>query len=349
MTLEKPKIPPQIIVDAHQKIARQALLYGDDYLRHPLALGMRPSVAGLPDALLGRLAVVFAAITTTRAPNTAKQLRFEQYDTPRGAYEQALAQWDYYQRLSDTTSQVWLLREAADLHHVLETWQPDTPLNLRRQGLVVTLSGADPILEPRQFEEWYARGVRCVALAYAPTRYSGDCEARGDGLSKQGYELLEVLADYQAIVDLVRISEKGFFEVLDRYDGPLMASAARLEDKSRKSDALSPTMIRRLAERDGVIALRLHHMARFSNTPPSLHTVAQQIDAVCQWTGSSAHVALGSDLNGLYSLHDAPHGLDTTGGLWKLRQALYERGFSAADVEAIMAGNLLRLVQRALP
>jgi membrane dipeptidase len=352
MTLETPKIPPQIVVDAHQKIALQTLLSGIDYLRHPLAQGHAPAAAGLPDALLGRVAVVFAACVTIARPKSASARFVMHYDHPREAYRAALRQWEVYQRLADTHSQVWLLHAAADLHQVLQTWQPNTPLNARRQGLLLTLTGADPILEPRQFEEWYARGVRCVGLAYAPTRYSGDCEARADGLSKQGHALLEVLADYQVIVDLARISEKGFFEVLDRYDGPLLISHARLADKAHHADAISRSMACRLAARDGVVALRLLHLSealRPHGRRPALRVIAEMVDMVCQWTGSSAHVAIGSDLASPQSLEDAPLDIDTTGDLWKLWALLEAYGFSAADVEAIMAGNLLRLLRRALP
>lgn len=352
MTLEKPKIPPQIIVDAHQKIALQTLYNGVDYLRHPLALPLGHSGAGLPDALLGRVAVVFAAIVTLARPKQQPAVPSMHYDTPQQAYQAALRQWDSYQALADKTGQIWLIQTAADLEQVLSTWQPDVPLNVRRQGLLLTLTGADPILEPRQFEEWYARGVRCVGLAYTPTRYSGDCEARADGLSKQGYELLEVLADYQTIVDLQRLSEKAAHETLDRYDGPLLISHARLLDKAQHSDAIRRTTIQRLAERDGVIALRLIHLSeavRSHSRRPPLRVIAEMVDTVCQWTGSSAHVAIGSDLASPGSLEDAPLDVDTTGDLWKLHRLLEAYGFSPADVEAIMAGNLLRLVRRALP
>ncbi len=352
MTLEKPEIPPRIVVDAHQKIALQTLYSGVDYLRHPLTLPPGRSGAGLPDALLGRVAVVLAAIVTLARLKKYEASPAMHYDTPKQAHQVALRQWDVYQGLADKTDQIWLVQTAADLNQVLSTWQPDVPLNQRRQGFVLSLSGADPIFEPRQFEDWYARGVRCVGLAYTPTRYSGDCDARGDGLSQEGRELLDVLADYRIIVDLQRLSAKAAYEILDRYDGPLLVSHARLENRAQHSDAISRHMIQRLAERDGVAALRLIHLSDAvcsGNRRPPLRVIAEMVDRVCQWTGSSAHVAIGSDLASPSSLEDAPFDVDTTGDLWKLHQLLEGYGFSVEDVTAIMAGNLLRLLRRALP
>ncbi len=351
MTLEKPEIPPRIVVDAHQKIALQALYSGVDYLRHPLTLPPGRSGAGLPDALLGRVAVVLAAIVTLSRAKQHPASPAMHYDTPKQAHQVALRQWDVYQALADKTDQIWLIQTAADLDQVLSTWWPDVPLNQRRQGFVLSLSGAEPILEPRQFEEWHARGVRCVGLAYTSTRYSDDCDARGEGLSKAGRELLDVLADYRTIVDLQRLSAKAAHEILDRYDGPLLVSHARLEDRAQHSDAISRHMIQRLAERDGVAALRLLHLSDAvcsGHRRPPLRVIAEMVDRVCQWTGSSAHVALGSDLASPSSLEDAPFDVDTTGDLWKLARLLDGYGFSAEDVAAIMAGNLLRLLRQAL-
>lgn len=352
MTLESSEILSSIIVDAHQKIALQALHQDADYLRHPLTL-LPPPGAGLPDALLGRVAIVFASIMTASRPVTKPNRFFMFYDRPHEAEQAALKQWDYYQRLADSSSQVWLLRDAAELQHVLETWREGTPLNVRRQGLVLALNGADPIREPRHFDAWYERGVRCVGLAYSSTQYSGNCKAHEEGLTRQGYALLDVLADYKVIVDLARISQKGYYQVLDHYDGPLLVSHARLEDRIEHVDALNARAVRRLAERGGVVALLVYPFAEGLVMDDScrlpLRAMAQLFDTVCQWTGSSAHVAIGSNLaSGFPVSYLLPAEIDTIGDLWKLRAALEDFGFSAADVTAILAGNLIRLLQQVL-
>jgi membrane dipeptidase len=352
MALENTQPTPQIIIDAHQKIAHQALYLGHDYLRHPLALGEQPSVAGLPDALLGRLALVFASIWTL-PQEKGRQSVLPRYKTPRQAYELALRQWDYYQRLVDNSSQIWLVRSASDLDQVLQTWQPDTPLNERRQGLLLALSGADPILEPRQFDEWYERGVRCVGLAYLETRYSGSASEDNIGLTLLGFKLLDVLAEHQVLLDLARISRRSFLEALDRYDGPLLISHTHgertIDDEEDDEDNISfRHLVCRLAERDGVVGVTARHPSNRSKKA-SLDTLVERIDRICQWIGSSDHTAIGSNLIPSIAEVAAPKDIETTGDLWKVRQALARRGYQPADVEAILAGNWLRLLRRALP
>ena len=77
-----------------------------------------------------------------------------------------MQQLDYYQRLADETDKIRLIQSEADLDKVLATWADGTEISDHRQGLVILMEGADPILEPRQFEEWYERGVRLVGLAW---------------------------------------------------------------------------------------------------------------------------------------------------------------------------------------
>jgi microsomal dipeptidase-like Zn-dependent dipeptidase len=55
------------------------------------------------------------------------------------------------------------------------------------------------------------------------------------------------------------------------------------------------------------------------------------------------HVALGSDFDGAVTTP-----FDVT-GLPTLTTSLVEAGFSPSDIEAIMGGNLLRLLTNALP
>ena len=52
------------------------------------------------------------------------------------------------------------------------------------------------------------------------------------------------------------------------------------------------------------------------------------------------HVGLGSDFDGIDC---SPQGLDSAADLPKITQALYERGYKAADLDKILGGNLMRV------
>jgi membrane dipeptidase len=357
-----------IVVDAHQDIAYNALCYGRDY-RHsaleirrkendPALLARRGrATIGLPDALLGRVALVFSTLFV--APFDPKEADKPwsgfTYKTPQQAHQLALDQLDYYNRLADEHEKIRLIKTVADLDAVLDTWTDGKELHEHRQGLVLLMENADPILEPKQFEEWYERGVRIVGPAWTGTRYAGGTGQPGP-LTKLGYELLSAMADFNAILDLSHLAEQACSQALDAYEGVIIASHSNPRSFRNTDRHLSDNMIRRLAERDGVMGIVLYN--RFlsdswqSGDPKAslpLSIVIDAIDTVCQLTGSARHVGIGSDFDGGFGMESIPDGLDTVGDLMKIGDALLTRGYAQADVEAIMSGNMLRKLRQALP
>ncbi len=349
-----------IVVDAHQDIAYNALNLKRDYTRSALekrrlerGKGWPVPVLGLPDALLGRVGVVFATLFVAPASSQWSAPWDEpRYTTPEEAHRYAMQQLDYYHRLADSDDRIALIRDQSDLDEVLATWEEGTETKDHKQGLVILMEGADPVVEPTRFEEWYERGVRLVGTAWTQTRYSGGTGAPGP-LTELGHELLDVLADYNAILDLSHMSEQAFLQSLDRYEGPIIASHSNPRSFYDSDRNLSDEMIRRLADRDGVMGIVLFN--RFlsdswhrGDAPVPLSVVVEAIDYVCQLTGHIRHVGIGSDFDGGFGAESTPEGLDTVTDLWNLGTALRERGYSDADIEAVLGGNMLRKLRQSL-
>jgi membrane dipeptidase len=276
------------------------------------------------------------------------------YKTPGEAHELAMRELNYYYRLADETDKVRLIQSETDLDAVLTTWAADKEIGEHQQGLAILMEGADPILEPKQFEEWYERGVRIVGLAWGQTRYSGGTGQPGP-LTKAGRELLDVLASFNAMLDLSHLSEHAYLEAVDTYDGVMIASHCNPRKFCNTDRHLSDMMIERLAARDGVTGIVPYN--RFlSNTwkkgdPRSdipLSVVVDAIDYVCQFTGSAAHVGIGSDFDGGFGVESIPDGLDSTGDLLSIGPALRARGYGEEDTAAILGGNMLRKLRQAL-
>lgn len=351
-----------IVLDAHEDIAYNAICFNRDYRRSVAATRRAEAgteitshngtaTVGLPDAMLGRVAVTFATVFV--APRTKDPASWDvlTYSNAREAYELGLRQMDVYERLADETDKVRLIRSLADLDAVLATWAGDQDIEKHVQGLAILMENADPILEPKQFEEWYERGVRLVGPAWQASRYCGGTGQPGP-LTDMGLELLDVMASFNAILDLSHMAEESFLQAVDRYEGIIIASHSNPR-KFRNTDRhLSDEMIRRLAERDGVMGIVLYN--RFlsdkwtSGTPLPLSVVIDAIDYVCQLTGSSAHVGIGSDFDGGFGRESIPGGLDSVGDLLNIGQGLRERGYTEADIEAILSGNMLRKLRQAL-
>jgi membrane dipeptidase len=249
-----------------------------------------------------------------------------------------------------------LIKTQADLDGVLATWGEDKTLEDRVQGLVVLMENGDPIIEPKQFEEWYERGVRIVGPAWTSSRYCGGTGEPG-GLTTLGRELLEIMAGLNTVLDLSHMAEEAFYDAMDFYQGQVVIASHSNPRKFRNTDRhLSDEMIVRLSERDGVMGIVLFN--RFlsndwaKGSPKSdvpLSVAIDAIDHICQLTGSAAHVGIGSDFDGGFGAESIPDGLDMGSDLLRIADLLRQRGYNAPDIDAIMSGNMLRKLRQALP
>lgn len=355
-----------IVVDAHEDLAWNARSFGRDYTRSAWEIREQEAgteipaingrcMLGLPEWLAGRVAVIFGTIFVMPQRHARSPLE-RTYRTPEEAHAEGMAQMDYYERLAETCERFVLVHTRRDLEAVLETWKEPLPEpDPRRIGIVRLMEGADPIRRPEEVAIWYERGLRILGLAWGATRYAGGTGEPGP-LTDEGRRLLRAMHDLNMILDLSHMAERAFFEALERYEGPLIASHSNPRALVPGDRQLSDPMIRALAERDGVIGIVLsNRMLKkgWTRGDPrekvTVWDVVRAIDYVCQRVGDARHVGIGSDLDGGFGAEGAPAGIETVADLVKIADALREAGFSPADVEAIMGGNWLRVLRQGLP
>ncbi len=350
----------EIIVDGHLDLAYNALVLERD-LRQPLGQIRQQErrvpppgreagtcLVTLPALLDGRIAVVGGSLFV--APAWKRwQDEAQVYHTTEEAHHQALAQLDFYRRLADEEPQVRLLQESADLEGVLASWETERPM----VGIFVMMEGADPLRTPDEVGYWVERGLRGVGLTWAAgTAYAGG-NANPGPLTDAGRALLAVMADFNLLVDLSHLWEEAAHQVLDRYPGPVAASHANPRAFVDSPRLLSDPLIRRVAERDGVVGIVPYNVMlepgwKRSDPRPDLSRVVEAIDYVCQLTGSARHAALGSDFDGGFGVEAIPAGLDSIADLGRIAPRLRVRGYHEADIGAILQENWLRVMGRTL-
>jgi membrane dipeptidase len=93
----------------------------------------------------------------------------------------------------------------------------------------------------------------------------------------------------------------------------------------------TPEMAKQLYEAEAVLEKKLPR--------PPLSELIDHIDHMVKIAGVD-HVGLGSDFDGIDC---APQGIDSAADLPKITEALYQRGYKAADLQKILGGNLMRV------
>jgi membrane dipeptidase len=146
---------------------------------------------------------------------------------------------------------------------------------------------------------------------------------------------------------------------MDAYEGPIWASHNNCRKFVDHNRQFSDEQIEELIARKAVIGMALDawmmvpNWVRGKSTPESTgvsleHTI-QNIDHICQLSGNSLHVGIGTDLDGGFGLEQSPKDIDTIADLQKIPPKLEKRGYTKEDINNIMYGNFVRFLQLHLP
>lgn len=353
-----------LIVDAHLDLAWNALQWNRNLQHSVYTLrtlegntpgpGRGQGTVAFPEMRQGRVAFCLA---TLLARSTGRMEPHVDYLSPAQAYGAAQGQLAYYRAL-EQEGVVCLITNRTALDHHLTAWQHWEADPARAQpplGLILSMESADPIQHPDQLAEWWQAGVRVIGPAhYGPGRYAGGTGTEL-GLKPEGLALLDEMQRLGIVLDVTHLSDQAFWQALDRYTGPLLASHNNCRALVPHQRQFDDAQLRALIERDAVIGVACDnwmirpdwkHGAR-ENPPVTLAHVADHIDHICQLARDAQHVAIGSDLDGGFGREQSPSDLDTIADLQKLLKLLAERGHSEADVAAIAHGNWLRFLRRA--
>ena len=213
---------------------------------------------------------------------------------------------------------------------------------------------------------------------------SGDKPAH-DGLTAFGKDVVREMNRLGMMVDISHVSDKTFFDALETSRAPLMASHSSARAIAKAPRNMTDDMLRAIAKNNGVVMINYHagflseefrtaprsaalqaridaaekqcagneacsimegervnHEAMVSGELPKVtwEKIVEHIDHVVKVAGA-AHVGLGSDFDGA----TMPMGLEDVSKLPKITDALLKKGYSEQDIEKILGGNILRVME----
>jgi len=316
------------------------------------------NVVSLPDLRRGNIGLVVAT-QIARVNSNNKNLPGAGWNSPPQAWAMTQAQRAWYEAMEAEGEMVQINSRTTLNAHVTRWLDTSEPLEDKPIGYILSLEGADSLIDLSYLERAYAYGLRAIG----PAHYSTGRYAPGTGLSgpltPMGRDLLREMDRLGMILDVTHLTDEGFDEAMSLYSGPVWASHHNCRTLVPHQRQLTDDQIRVLIERKAVIGgcfdawmMRPGFTQRISNPADfgiTIATIVEHYDHICQLASNSLHCAIGSDLDGTYGREQSPTDLDTIADLKTLQGALRSRGYSDTDIKNIFHGNALRFLQGALP
>jgi membrane dipeptidase len=226
----------------------------------------------------------------------------------------------------------------------------------------------------------YELGARYMTLTHTDTLSwadSGTDEAKSGGLNPFGEEVVRTMNELGMMVDLSHVSPETMHDALNATTAPVIfshSSARAVADHPRN---VPDDILKRLKEKDGVVMVnffsgfivpeatnitkeamalerklraeiedadrRRDEVRRWLRQHPyprgTIHNLLDHIDHIAKVAGAQ-HVGLGSDFDGISVV---PEQLEDVGHFPYITQGLLDRGYSEAEIEGILGGNLMRV------
>ncbi len=356
-----------LIFDAHLDLAMNAIEWNRDLSRPLDEIRLKEmnlkdkndrgrGTVCLPELRKGRIGLVVAT-QLSRVNAAGGSLPGSSWNSPQQAWAMTQGQLAWYREMEAMGEmvQIWNL-EQLDAH--LQLWNDEAIADEKKPvGYILSLEGADSLINIDYLHKAYAYGLRAVGPAhFGQGRYAPGTKLTGP-LTPQGVELVKEMNKLSLIMDVTHLTDEGFNQVMELYDGPIWASHHNVRKLVPTQRQLTDEQIRILVQKKAVIGGMLDCWAmdnRFIDMVSDpwqldirLEKLVDHWDHICQIAGNSEHVAFGTDLDGNFGTEQSPWDMNSIADLQKYHAILLKRGYTEMDVENIFHKNWIRLLKRA--
>lgn len=207
-----------------------------------------------------------------------------------------------------------------------------------------------------------------------------------NGLSAFGKDVIREMNRLGVMVDISHVSDKTFYDVLEVSQAPVIASHSSCRALCNVPRNMTDDMLRALAKNGGVVHINYHigflsqeyadaSRARREDLQAKIAEIQklyaaddarrrQEIDRLRRDSAAAMpkvsmdkiiehivhavkvagmdHVGLGSDFDGA----TMPEGMEDVSKLPRITQALLKKGYAEKDIEKILGGNTLRVMEQ---
>lgn len=192
----------------------------------------------------------------------------------------------------------------------------------------------------------YRLGVRILTLTWNHRNQLADgvMESQsGGGLTTFGREVVKEMNRLKMIIDVSHLSEKGFWDVMELSDCPVIASHSNANSVFPHPRNLKDDQIKALAQKGGIMGINFYPGFIGSNKP-GINSIIDHVDYLMNLVGRD-FLCLGGDFDGI---DETPEGLEDVSYLKNLTGQMFIKGYEKKDVKKIMGENFYNFILRNL-
>lgn len=221
-------------------------------------------------------------------------------------------------------------------------------LNAGKTAAILSIEGGDALQgELSALRIFYRLGVRSICLTWNHRNEIADGVSdgiSGGGLTPFGRKVIKEMNSLGMIVDVSHLSEKGFWDVIEVSEKPIIASHSNAKKICSHKRNLTDEQIIALKDKGGVMGINLYPEFLEDSGKASLVDIIKNIEHISALAGIEC-IGLGADLDGVECLPDGINGVED---VYKIFNELRKMNYSEEQIEAIAAKNFLRVIKAVL-
>jgi membrane dipeptidase len=237
-------------------------------------------------------------------------------------------------------------------------------------AVIMGLQNAEQFREPKDVKAFHELGLRCAQLTYNTQNLigSGSTERIDGGISDFGVEIIKAMNEVGMLIDVSHSGDRTTLDAIELSPRPIAITHSNCRALNNHPRLKTDEAIRKLAAKGGVMGITGVRNFVKDREPTTVEDIVDHIDHVTKLVGVE-HVGIGTDcdLKGydrmppdqyaqLKAAYKASYAfrdkIDTDGfnhprKMFDLTEALLRRGYSDANIQAVLGGNFRRLLGNA--
>jgi membrane dipeptidase len=219
-------------------------------------------------------------------------------------------------------------------------------------GIILGIEGIKNLRDIPHLEDLYNKGIRHASLTWnEANKYANGLDNDTDGLTKEGFKVIEKMEELGMIIDLAHSNKHTFDDIINHTTKPVIISHGNTKALCNHRRNYTDEQLFQIKEKNGVIGICA--IPAFVSSEEQNQTVAymaKHIKYVKDLIGID-HVGIGFDLcyylfggrvdnglDGLRHMNDAPN----------LFVELQKLGFSETEIEQVKHLNFERVIKEIL-